>query len=91
MVVALHQYGSIVLGQSVSALPFGMAPFFETLSNRNPVYVVRKRTRNMAYFSVKEGKRAALFVGEANRLPSTPYDQLHAAYRKIPDFRVLRT
>ena len=47
MVVALHQYGSIVLGQSVSALPFGMAPFFETLSNRNPVYVVRKRTRNM--------------------------------------------
>ena len=52
--------------------PFGMVPRFETLNNRNPVYADRKWTKNMASFSVTEGKRAALLVGTANHVPSTP-------------------
>ena len=43
----------------------------ERLSNRNPVYADRNRTKNMASFSVTEGKRAALIAGAANHLPST--------------------
>ena len=51
--------------------PFGMVPRFKTLSNRNSVYAGLKRTKNMASCSVTEGKRAALFTGAANHLPSS--------------------
>ena len=76
MIVDLHQYESIVLAavlccwaeRECSALCHG--DHFETLTNRNPVYAVRKCTKNMSY-SIVEGNRAALFAGEATCLPST--------------------
>ena len=45
----------------------------------------------MAPFSIKEENHAALSVGAATRLPSTPYDTPRAAPCNNPEFRVDRT
>ena len=70
--------------------PLVMVPRWKRLSNRNPVYADRNRTKNMASFSVTEGKRAALFAGAANHLPSTPYNHHHAVLCNNSEFRVDR-
>ena len=57
----------------------------------NLVFVIRKPTKNMASFFVKEGNCAALTAGTQLTFRLPPYDTPRVAPRNNPEFHVDRT